>query len=195
MAAPARTLLEVVRLSPDMKLTPHTLSRGSRGGDVEVIMGDARLSIEKPQVTLFPVLPHDRRLGIDGDEQSDHPDLTTWANRLPKGREHYYKAINVDAFSSDAIPVHLVTKEAIRQYLTTLTHDGVLCVHTSNRHLDLVLDRERRPVACSRGCGWRRTWARTRSRSGTSRSCDLIRPDRSSSSPARSPAGRTGSSW
>ena len=57
-------------------------------------------------------------------------------------REKFYKVIVVDAFSSDAIPIHLVTKQAIEIYLSKLTEDGVLCVHTSNRHLDLV-----RPVA------------------------------------------------
>ena len=57
-------------------------------------------------------------------------------------RENFYKVIVVDAFSSDAIPIHLVTKQAIAIYLDKLTEDGVLCVHTSNRHLDLV-----RPVA------------------------------------------------
>ena len=57
-------------------------------------------------------------------------------------REKYYKYINVDAFSSDAIPVHLITLQAIKLYMSKLRDDGVLCVHTSNRHMDLV-----RPVA------------------------------------------------
>lgn len=44
----------------------------------------------------------------------------------------------VDAFSSDAIPVHLITREAIGAYLTRLEGDGVLIVHISNRHLELT---------------------------------------------------------
>jgi SAM-dependent methyltransferase len=43
----------------------------------------------------------------------------------------------VDAFSSDAIPVHLLTREAIAVYLRHLKPDGVLAIHTSNRYLDL----------------------------------------------------------
>ena len=35
--------------------------------------------------------------------------------------------VEVDAFSSDAIPVHLITREAIETYVDKLTHDGVLC--------------------------------------------------------------------
>jgi len=44
----------------------------------------------------------------------------------------------VDAFSSDAIPVHLLTKEAVEMYMSKLAPGGVLCVHVSNRHLNLV---------------------------------------------------------
>ena len=48
----------------------------------------------------------------------------------------------LDAFSSDAIPVHLLTLEAFDIYLDRLRKDGVICVHISNNHLDLtpVLD-------------------------------------------------------
>jgi SAM-dependent methyltransferase len=43
----------------------------------------------------------------------------------------------IDAFSSDAVPVHLLTVEAVRGYLTHLTPDGVLILHLSNRNLEL----------------------------------------------------------
>lgn len=43
----------------------------------------------------------------------------------------------LDAFSSDAIPIHLITVEALRVYLSRLNSGGVLAVHISNRHLDL----------------------------------------------------------
>ena len=43
----------------------------------------------------------------------------------------------LDTFSSDAIPVHLLTDEAFRTYLRVLAPDGILAVHISNRHLDL----------------------------------------------------------
>jgi hypothetical protein len=44
----------------------------------------------------------------------------------------------LDAYSSDAIPVHLITKEALQLYLDKLAPDGVLAFHLTNRHLDLV---------------------------------------------------------
>jgi hypothetical protein len=45
--------------------------------------------------------------------------------------------IIVDAFSSDAVPVHLMTAEALRLFLTKATPTGVVVLHVSNRYLDL----------------------------------------------------------
>ena len=44
----------------------------------------------------------------------------------------------MDAFSSDAIPVHLLTREAFQLYSAKLADKGLLAVHITNRHLDLV---------------------------------------------------------
>jgi spermidine synthase len=44
----------------------------------------------------------------------------------------------LDAFSSDAIPLHLVTREAIELAFSRLKPDGVLAFHVSNRYLDLA---------------------------------------------------------
>lgn len=44
----------------------------------------------------------------------------------------------IDAFSSDAVPAHLLTVEAVRGYLTKLKPDGILILHLSNRNLDLM---------------------------------------------------------
>jgi hypothetical protein len=91
-----------------------------RGVELRIFMGDARLRMQ---------LPWDSRRvpGPDGREE--------YAGGGPEG---FYHAMIVDAFSSDAIPVHLVNKESIAMYMTKLTEEGILCVHTSNRHVDLV---------------------------------------------------------
>ncbi|RAK68911.1 fused MFS/spermidine synthase [Phenylobacterium kunshanense] len=44
----------------------------------------------------------------------------------------------IDAFSSDAVPAHLLTVEAVRGYLAKLKPDGILILHLSNRNLDLL---------------------------------------------------------
>jgi SAM-dependent methyltransferase len=54
--------------------------------------------------------------------------------KLPAGS---FDLIAVDAFSSDAIPLHLLTSEAIGVYVDRLSPKGVLLVHISNRYIDL----------------------------------------------------------
>ena len=49
-----------------------------------------------------------------------------------------YDLIVVDAFSSDAIPTHLLTREAMATYLRKLSPRGMVVMHVSNRHLELA---------------------------------------------------------
>lgn len=48
-----------------------------------------------------------------------------------------FELIVLDAFSSDSIPVHLLTKEAVEIYLKKLKPDGLIAFHISNRYFDL----------------------------------------------------------
>ncbi len=59
--------------------------------------------------------------------------------RLSMEREppQRFDVLVLDAFSSDAIPVHLLTREAFQTYRRHLRPDGVIAVHVSNRYLDL----------------------------------------------------------
>lgn len=52
----------------------------------------------------------------------------------PKGK---FDFMVLDAFSSDSVPTHLLTAEAMKLYLDRMADDGVLVVHISNRHLSL----------------------------------------------------------
>jgi spermidine synthase len=60
--------------------------------------------------------------------------------RLSLDREprQAFDVLAVDAFSSDAIPVHLITKQALALYLRHVKPDGIVAFHVSNRFLDLV---------------------------------------------------------
>jgi hypothetical protein len=69
-------------------------------GAVEVVMGDARLSLEREASQGYDVLV-------------------------------------LDAFSGDAVPTHLLTREAFHTYLRHMHEDGVIAVNISNRYLDL----------------------------------------------------------
>ena len=57
--------------------------------------------------------------------------------RLREAVDGGYDLLVLDAFSSDAIPVHLITREAVELYLRKLAPGGMLAFHISNRYLDL----------------------------------------------------------
>lgn len=57
--------------------------------------------------------------------------------RIREAADGRYGLIVVDAFSSDAIPIHLITKEALELYLQKLRSDGLVAFHISNRYLNL----------------------------------------------------------
>jgi hypothetical protein len=56
---------------------------------------------------------------------------------LAQGRPSRFDVLAIDAFSSDSIPVHLLTHEAVRVYMRHLAPEGILAIHISNRFLDL----------------------------------------------------------
>jgi hypothetical protein len=111
------------------------LSTYGRSGDV-VRVYEINPLVEKIAQTQFYFYPHsaaDKRILL-GDAR-----LT-----LEKQDSQQFDVLAVDAFSSDAIPVHLLTSEALRLYFHHLKPDGILALHISNRYLDLE------PV-CARG--------------------------------------------
>ncbi|HXI36849.1 MAG TPA: fused MFS/spermidine synthase [Burkholderiales bacterium] len=74
---------------------------GDSQAEIQVVLGDARLSLEREAPQNFDVLA-------------------------------------VDAFSGDAIPVHLITREALAVYLRQVKPDGIVAFHLSNRFLQLI---------------------------------------------------------
>ncbi|MBX7208341.1 MAG: fused MFS/spermidine synthase [Verrucomicrobiaceae bacterium] len=83
-----------------------------RGGRVDVVMGDARQSLE---------------------------------HEPPQN----YDVLLLDAFSGDAVPVHLLTREAFEIYRRHMKPDGIIAVHVSNRYLALAPVVERLAAAIS----------------------------------------------
>ena len=57
---------------------------------------------------------------------------------LASGPDEKVDYLLVDAFSSDSIPIHLITTEAMKLYLSRLKDDGILAMHVTNRYLDLI---------------------------------------------------------
>lgn len=58
--------------------------------------------------------------------------------RLKNARDGEYDLLILDAYSSDALPVHLLTREALQLYKQKLTPHGVMIFNISNRHLELA---------------------------------------------------------
>ncbi|MDO8901000.1 MAG: fused MFS/spermidine synthase [Phenylobacterium sp.] len=99
------------------------------------------------QLTFFEIDPLMVRIAND-------PDYFTYTTECAKGPIDYvigdarltledqpegrFDLLLLDAFSSDAVPAHLLTVEAVEMYLAKLKPDGVLVMHLSNRNLDLV---------------------------------------------------------
>ena len=80
------------------------LSNTEAKDGVEVVIGDARIQMEKYYAE-------------HGSEEFD--------------------LLVIDAFSSDAIPMHLLTRESFKLYCDNISDKGILAIHVSNRYLDL----------------------------------------------------------
>jgi spermidine synthase len=91
------------------------------------------------------IIPGDARLSMERE--------------LQLGAPQRFDILTVDAFSGDAIPIHLLTEEAFETYLAELRSDGVIALHISNSYLDL------RPVAIrlAQQFGLHYAWIHTKS--------------------------------
>jgi SAM-dependent methyltransferase len=63
---------------------------------------------------------------------------TSLAAELAANSPQRFDVLAIDAFSGDAIPLHLLTAEAIQLYLQHLAPNGILVFHVSNQYLDLA---------------------------------------------------------
>lgn len=106
---------------PDQNLVFHEIDPNMadlcRRGDYFTYWTDAEVRGARLRLVLG-----DARLTLENDAQS---------------RSDKYGILVVDAFSSDAIPTHLIDREALRIYLDRLAEGGLVAFHISNVHIDL----------------------------------------------------------
>jgi hypothetical protein len=96
-------------------------------------------------VTFFEIDPVMQRIATDPALFSYVRDCRSVVNivlgdarlRIAEAAAASLDCLVLDAFTSDAIPVHLLTKEAVELYFTKLSPGGVLAFHISSRYLDL----------------------------------------------------------
>ena len=97
--------------------------------DLHVVFFEIDPSVEKLARDYFTFLPRciancDVYIGDGRLEVAKAPDAS-------------FDLLMLDAFSSDSIPAHLMSQEALQHYLTKLRPGGILLFHTSNRYLDV----------------------------------------------------------
>jgi hypothetical protein len=96
------------------------------GANVNVIMGDARIQLTSLR---------NRIAGLRGEP------VTGSAFHLASYRhdkKEKYQLMVMDAFGSDAVPLHLLTTEAVQLYLDVLEEDGLLVFHVSSKFIDFM---------------------------------------------------------
>lgn len=72
-------------------------------------------------------------------EKCGHKEIFIGDGRLELAKDqNKYDMVMIDVFSSDAIPIHMITTEAIELYMSKLKNNGVILLNISNRHLDLT---------------------------------------------------------
>jgi hypothetical protein len=104
------------------------LSNYGRAGDTSRIF-EINPLVERIAQHEFSFYPHSKadKMILMGDAR-----LT-----LEKLEPQNFDLLAVDAFSSDAIPIHLLTREAMQLYARHLKPNGILALHISNRYLNL----------------------------------------------------------
>ena len=98
------------------EINPVIIQLAQGEGDYFSYLADSQAQIE--------VVPGDARISLERE--------------LAAGNKQNYDILVLDTFSSDSIPVHLLDLQAFELYLQHLQEDGILAVHISNHHLDLV---------------------------------------------------------
>jgi hypothetical protein len=98
------------------EINPAVIALAEGEGGYFTFLQDSPATIE--------IVPGDARLSLEAELASDGSQA--------------YDLLILDVFSSDSIPVHLLDVEAFELYLQHLQPDGMLVLHITNRHLDLV---------------------------------------------------------
>ena len=146
-----RPTLYYAPTTPIGQATQLVQSRGAAANIGVVGQGSGAMAAYKrpgDTLTFFEIDPMVDRLSRD-------PDWFTYISRCAAGPVRTvlgdarltmahepagtYDLLIIDAFSSDAVPTHLLTVEAIDGYLKLLKPDGVVVLHLSNRNLDITL--------------------------------------------------------
>lgn len=115
----------VCRFASDKRYFSYLSSAKECGANVNLILGDARIQLDLLRGRMV------------GDQQpvtrsAFHP------ASYRKNKPQKYQLMVMDAFGSDAVPLHLLTEEAIQLYLDLLEEDGLLVLHVSSKFINFT---------------------------------------------------------
>ena len=115
----------VCRFASDTRYFSFLSSARKGGANVNLILGDARIQLDLLR----------RRIAGEQSTVANSPFRLT---SYEKNKAQKYQLMVMDAFGSDAVPLHLLTEEAIQLYLDLLEEDGLLVFHVSSKFIDFT---------------------------------------------------------
>jgi hypothetical protein len=152
LLAPSLRLRPITYYSPDSPVAQVFAETAVRRGDGRIAVVGlgagtlACLAVKGQHMTFYEIDPAVQRVARDSGlftflkDCPARTDIVLGDGRLTiaAAPAHGYDLIVLDAFTSDAVPVHLLTAEAVGLYRSKLASDGAIVFNISNRYLDLA---------------------------------------------------------
>lgn len=112
----------------------------SAQGKVNLILGDARIQLDSVRTSMLNPPSSKSESGFMPVSYSTFEKEKAVASKACSAGngEAYYDLMIMDAFGSDAVPIHLMTVEAVKLYLELLDQDGLLVFHVSSKFIDFA---------------------------------------------------------
>ena len=122
----------VCRIAQDQRYFNYL---SSAQGKVNLILGDARIQLDSIRNSIVNSSLSKSKSAIKpvsfSSSKNEKEDASV-------GGDSYYDLMIMDAFGSDAVPMHLMTLEAVKLYLELLDEDGLLVFHVSSKFIDFA---------------------------------------------------------
>jgi SAM-dependent methyltransferase len=132
-SGPVGDVMKMLSAREDQRIGVVGLGTGSMAGWTDphrhITFFDVDLQVYDIANNFFTFLPH---CGHNCDVMIGDGRLL-----IEKAKDGEFDLLMLDAFNSDSIPAHLVSREAVRMYLTKLKPDGLLLFHVSNRYMNV----------------------------------------------------------
>ena len=110
----------------------------SAQGKINLILGDARIQLDSIRSSMLSSPSSKSPFSPVSFSSAKKEKLVSPSTGSDDSRDSYYDLMIMDAFGSDAVPLHLMTVEAVKLYLELLDEDGLLVFHVSSKFIDFA---------------------------------------------------------